>query len=143
MERVQANLLPRLNDDTVITTQYAPYTHIFAASRAYKSCKAQPLDLSLRHLQQGIAYHVDKQISPDLETVHVLDAGKASRGTHIAIVNPVTGQLCPPSHVGEIWVASDYGASGFVGPEAGANAYTFNSHFKSGPTNALTSNEKN
>lgn len=122
------NLLANRLEESAIAPVYSPLVNALTTSRAYTQSEVTRLTLSLKALRDGkVAVLKEErgahcvqfggpQLEGELEQSIILqDTGKVVTNTLVAIVDPSTGRLCPPDHVGEIWVASPSNVDGYYG----------------------------
>ncbi|KAJ1977251.1 hypothetical protein H4R34_003657 [Dimargaris verticillata] len=100
-------------DDTVINNIYTHPMNGLISTRAYMGTKPITLRLCLKRLRRGRVVVVDPE-DRKAQVVSIQDSGKIASNTMVAIVNPLTRQICVSGEVGEIWVYSMSNAIGYA-----------------------------
>jgi amino acid adenylation domain-containing protein len=67
---------------------------------------------------------VSRRAKPGERTTELVGCGRARNGTTVRVVDPTSLAVCPPGHVGEVWVAGPSVAAGYWGqPELTAETF--------------------
>ncbi|KXN73361.1 acetyl-CoA synthetase-like protein [Conidiobolus coronatus NRRL 28638] len=103
----------QLDPLSVVPSYETPFNSLIS-HRAHLDYEPLKLHLHLPSLRVGKVIPVDDPAiySSKGPVLTLIDSGRVSRDTMIAIVNPVTHTVCQVDEIGEIWVCSDCNADG-------------------------------
>ncbi|KAI9484006.1 MAG: hypothetical protein EXX96DRAFT_560460 [Benjaminiella poitrasii] len=98
--------LSRVEPETINTVYGHPFNPMIT-TRSYMLVEPVSLWIDLEWLRQGVVRPLPPQPSTESSLLLLHDSGIVPINTMVAIVHPVTLELCPSHVVGEIWVSSD------------------------------------
>ncbi|KAI9104941.1 hypothetical protein DFS34DRAFT_605239 [Phlyctochytrium arcticum] len=135
---VHQNLAANRLEDQAIATFYSSSVNSMVTTRGYMHPEVTTLWMDRREMDKGRVKVLKETRGESAKikasaiwgrdgraencVVVLQDCGKVLNNTIVAIVNPITGCLCLPDEIGEIWVCSPANALGFGGsrvPEGG------------------------
>ncbi|EGF82981.1 hypothetical protein BATDEDRAFT_15251 [Batrachochytrium dendrobatidis JAM81] len=104
-QAISGTFAPSKLSDQSISNVYTPIFNPLVSSRSYMAVDQTTLWLDSSELRNGCIKLNSTAVSIS-DTIMVQDCGVIVNNTVVAIVDPITKQLCKPNRIGEIWVSS-------------------------------------
>ncbi|KAK6100125.1 hypothetical protein MT418_001480 [Batrachochytrium dendrobatidis] len=135
-QAISGTFAPSKLSDQSISNVYTPIFNPLVSSRSYMAVDQTTLWLDSSELRNGcikvvkelrgrhdLATELNSTAVSISDTIMVQDCGVIVNNTVVAIVDPITKQLCKPNRIGEIWVSSPGTIDGITGSEAANGAH--------------------
>ncbi|KAI9298658.1 acetyl-CoA synthetase-like protein [Neoconidiobolus thromboides FSU 785] len=115
-------------DSSAFAQSYTTPFHTLISHRAHLGQASLELNLHFPSLRMGRV----RPLEDNEPGLRILDSGRISRDTMVAIVNPVTSTVCQLNEIGEIWISSDSVSDGLYFPSNEFEASRFGAQIQGG-----------